>query len=205
MTTSPPGTRIHVSASAARAIDDAIDDAVERASYETVTKAPPKGPQAQMRLLTKAEKGSTKAVAERLGVSQRTVERYLAGQRKTPRAALKEALQREVTKSWQPRVRQRARKHAATAGGLAIETRATFGYEAPAGTTDEARERIIRVDLPADYANRIFTAQRGDSDQELREIIAEGLADVYFRDGGRRAQGLDVVLTDIDYIDMRFK
>ncbi|MEU6120216.1 XRE family transcriptional regulator [Streptomyces sp. NPDC047117] len=205
MTTSPPGTRIHVSASAARAIDTAIDDAVERASFETVTKAPPKSAQAQMRFLTKTEKGSTKAVAARLGVSRRTVERYLAGQHKTPRAALREALGREVAGSWQPRVRQRARKRAATTAGLAIETRATFGYEAPAGTTDEARERLIRVDLPATYANRIFTAQRGESSQELRDIIAEGLAEVYFRDGGRRAQGLDVVLTDIDYIDMRFK
>jgi hypothetical protein len=52
-----------------------IDNAIERAGYEVVTKAPPKTPLAQMRLLLKAEKGSTKAVAGRLGVSQRTVER----------------------------------------------------------------------------------------------------------------------------------
>jgi hypothetical protein len=47
-----------------------IDDAIERAGYEVVTTGPPKTPLAQMRLLLKTEKGSTKAVAARLGVSQ---------------------------------------------------------------------------------------------------------------------------------------
>lgn len=62
-----------------------IEDALDRAGAETFTRQPPKTPLAQMRLLVRAEKGSTRAVAARLGVSQRTVERYLAGQRKHPR------------------------------------------------------------------------------------------------------------------------
>jgi hypothetical protein len=158
-----------------------------------------------MRLLLRAEKGSTGAVAARLGVSQRTVERYLKGQRKRPRKALTEALDREVKKVWQPRVRQRARKAAATRTGITIETRARFGYTAPIGTTDDGRQRRLTVHLPPVYADRLFTAQQqGASDQTLRAIVAEGLQEVYFKDGGTRADGLEVEFRDIDYFDVSF-
>ncbi|MFD6464643.1 hypothetical protein [Streptomyces goshikiensis] len=48
-----------------------------------------------------------------------------------------------------------------------------------------------------------MTAQdAGASEVGLQRIAAEGLQDVYFRDGGGRAQGLLVEFTDIDYIDV---
>jgi len=138
-----------------------------------------------MRVLLRAEKGSTRAVAGRLGVSQRTVERYLAGQRKKPRQALREALNREVRKAWQ--------------------TRARFGYTAPIGTTDDPRMRRLTVHLPPAYAARLFDAQQqGAADQRLRDIVAEGLQEVYSKDNGARAQGLEVALTDIDYFDVSY-
>jgi len=181
-----------------------INDALDRADTEQFTRRPPITPLAQIRLLLRAEKGSTKAVARRLGVSQRTVERYLAGQRKKPRTALRDALVREATKAWQPRVRQRARKRAATTGGITVETRARFGYTAPVGTTDDPRERRLTIHLPPAYAARLFGAQqRGADDHQLRAIVAEGLQETYFKDGGR-AQGLEVEFTDILYFDVSF-
>ncbi|MBV9022854.1 MAG: XRE family transcriptional regulator [Streptomycetaceae bacterium] len=182
-----------------------IDDALRRAEYEAVTKAPPKTPLAQMRLLMRAEKGSTKAVAQRLGISRRQVERYLAQKAKHPRSALRDALTREVKKAWQPRVRAQARKKAATTGGITIETRARFGYTAPIGTTDDPRMRRLTVHLPAEYARYLFNAQQaGVSDRQLRQIVAEGLQEVYFKGNGARAQGLEVAITDIDYFDVSF-
>lgn len=182
-----------------------IDDAIDRAGTEQFTRRPPKTPQAQMRLLLRAEKGSTRAVAARLGVSQRTVERYLAGRLKKPRQALREALDREVRKVWQPRVRAAARRRAADTGGITIETRARFGYTAPVGTTDDPRMRRLTVCLPPAYAARLFDArQHGATDQHLRAIVAEGLQEVYFKDNGARAQGLEVALTDIDYFDVSY-
>ncbi|WP_327286867.1 telomere-protecting terminal protein Tpg [Streptomyces sp. NBC_01198] len=182
-----------------------IDEAIDRAGTEQFTRRPPKTPVAQMRLLLKAEKGSTRAVAARLGVSQRTVERYLARQRKNPRAALREALAREVARAWQPRVRQQARRRAATATGITVETRARFGYTAPVGTTDDPRMRRLTVHLPPQYAARLFDAQQqGAGDQALRGIVAEGLQEIYFKDNGARAQGLEVDITDIDYFDVSF-
>ncbi|MEU9397738.1 MULTISPECIES: telomere-protecting terminal protein Tpg [unclassified Streptomyces] len=179
-----------------------IDDALQRAEYEAITKAPPKTPLAQMRLLLKAAKGSTKTVAQRLGISQRQVERYLAGKAKHPRPALQGALEREVRKVWQPRVRAQARKRAATTAGITIETRARFGYTAPIGTTDDPRMRRLTVHLPPEYAARLFTAQQqGAGDQQLSRIVAEGLQEIYFKDNGSRAAGLEVELADIDFFD----
>jgi hypothetical protein len=87
-----------------------------------------------------------------------------------------------------------------------VETRARFGYTAPIGTTDDGRFRRLTVHLPPTYAQRLFDARdAGASDQQMRQIIAEGFKDVYFQEGGARAMGLsDVTLNDIDYLDLDY-
>jgi hypothetical protein len=157
-----------------------------------------------MRELMRAERQDKDAVAARLGSTRRTVERYLAGTLRHPRHALREALAREVAKTWQPVVRRRARRQAAATGGITVDTRARFGYTAPVGTTDDPRERRLTVHLPPRYARRLFDAQeQGASDRQLRGIVAEGLQEVYFKDGGRD-QGLEVEFTDVMYFDVEF-
>lgn len=102
-------------------------------------------------------------------------------------------------------VKQQARKRAAATGGITVETRARFGYTAPVGTTDDPRERRLTVHLPPAYAARLFEAQQqGLGDQTLRDIVAEGLQEVYFKDGGTRAGGLEVEMTDVRYFDVSF-
>jgi transcriptional regulator with XRE-family HTH domain len=182
-----------------------IEDALQRAAANTATRPIPKSARAQMRFLLKAEKGSTRAVAARLGVTQRTVERYLKGQLRRPRKDLAARLEREVRRGWQPRVQGRAKKRAAGAGGIVIETRARFGFTAAPGSTDDGRVRRITQHLPPSYAARLFDAQAsGATEQQLRRIAAEGLQEVYFKDRGRRAQDLRVEFTDIDYIELDF-
>lgn len=62
--------------------------------------------------------------------------------------------------------------------------------------------RRLTQSLPAEYAGRHFSArEQGASESELSAIAAEGLQEIYFKDGGRRASGLPVKFTDIDYID----
>ena len=183
---------------------DHITDALDRAVAPHLTKEPPKSPQAQMRALLRVEKGSTKAVAGRLGVSQRTVERYLTGQRKRPRAGLQAALKREVTRSWQPRVRARAAR-AAAARGISVETRARFGFTTAAGTTDDPRLRRIATELPPDAARELADAYaNGASGQDLQDIVARGMGEAYFQEFGTRADGLDVSLLDIQYFSAEF-
>jgi transcriptional regulator with XRE-family HTH domain len=182
-----------------------IGDSLDRATANTATRPIPKTAQARMRFLLRQAKGSTKAVAARLGVSQRTVERYLKGQLRRPRKDLSDRLEREVRRDWQPRVQSRAKKKAASSGGIVIETRARFGFTAAPGSTDDGRVRRITQHLPPAYAARLFDAQAaGATEQQLQYIAAEGLQEIYFKDRGRRAQDLEVEFTDIDYVELDF-
>jgi len=182
-----------------------IDDAIERADREAFTRQPPKTLKGQIGYLIKQLK-TTRAVVEEIGVSQRSVERYRKGERKHPPQAIAERIDAAVRARWQPQVRTRRRKQAATTTGITVETRARFGYTAPIGTTDDGRFRRLTVHLPPAYAQRLFDAREaGAGDQEMRGIIAEGFKDVYFQDGGNRATGLsDVTLNDIDYLDLDY-
>jgi len=177
-------------------------DGLEAAVQRAFTRPAPKSAGAQMRYLVKQLKG-TKAVAQLLRISQRTVERYVKNQIKKPRPDLAARLEREVKMRWQPQIRARARQKAATTGGIVIDTQARIGYTAPVGTTDDARVRHLTVALPPQYAARLFDAQQaGATDQQLQEIAAEGLKEVYFQDGGRRAGSLEEVrFTDIEHLE----
>jgi hypothetical protein len=112
-------------------------------------------------------------------------------------------LKREVKARWQPQIRARARQQAATTGGIVIDTRARIGYTTPIGSTDDARTRHLTVALPPQYAARLFDAQQaGASDQQLQQIAAEALKQMYFQDGGRRAGSLEEVrFTDIEHLE----
>ncbi|MFI1280958.1 telomere-protecting terminal protein Tpg [Streptomyces sp. NPDC020858] len=181
-----------------------IDDALERANRETFTREPPRGLKARINFLMGKLK-TTRAVASELGIRQRSVERYRTGERKTPPTTVTDRIDAAVRARWQPKVRGRRRKEAASRTGITVETRARFGYTAPIGTTDDGRMRRLTVHLPPAYAQRLFDAQQqGAPDPELRAIVAEGLQDIYFKDGGTRADQLEVEFTDIDYIDVSF-
>ncbi|WP_405592247.1 telomere-protecting terminal protein Tpg [Streptomyces sp. NBC_01190] len=177
---------------------DGLDAAVQRA----FTRPVPKSAGARMRYLVR-QLGGTRAVARMLRISQRTVERYVKDQIKKPRADLAARLETEVKKRWQPQIRARARARAAVSGGIVIDTRARLGYTAPIGSTDQDRVRHLTVALPPQYAARLFEAQEaGAGDQQLRQIAADALKEVYFQDGGRRAGSLEEVrFTDIEHLE----
>jgi transcriptional regulator with XRE-family HTH domain len=182
-----------------------IDDAIERADQEAFTRNPPKTLKGRINFLLRQLK-TTRAVAEELGVSRRSVERYRTGERKSPPEEIQQRIDAAVRSRWQPLVRRRRRKEAASTGGITVETRARFGYTAPIGTTDDGRFRRLTVHLPPEYAQQLFDAREaGAGDQQLRQIIADGFRQTYFQDGGARAPGLsDVALNDIDYIDLDY-
>ncbi|MEU5811611.1 MULTISPECIES: telomere-protecting terminal protein Tpg [unclassified Streptomyces] len=179
-----------------------VGEGLEEALQRAFTRPIPKSAGAQVRYLVRQHKGRTRDVAELLGISQRTVERYVKDQIRQPRPELAARIEREVLRRWQPQVRARARKAAATTGGIMIDTRARFGYTAAPGTTDDARLRHLTVALPPEFAGRLFDAQEaGATEQQLRQIAAEGLQETYFKDHGRRAQGLLVEYTDLEHVE----
>ncbi|MEV8118553.1 XRE family transcriptional regulator [Streptomyces xiamenensis] len=182
-----------------------IEDAIERADREGFTREPPKGLQARINYLMR-QLGTAKAVATELGVTPDSVNRYRRGARKRPPKEIAARIDAAVRARWQPGVRRRRRRQAAATGGITVETRARFGYTAPVGTTDDGRFRRLTVHLPPAYARRLFDAKEtGASDQQMREIIAEGFKEIYFQDNGNRAMGLsDVAISDIDYLDLDY-
>ncbi|MEU3733724.1 XRE family transcriptional regulator [Streptomyces sp. NPDC033538] len=181
---------------------DSLGDSLDRALEKAFTRPAPKSAQAQMKYLVKQLKG-TKAAAQALGVSQRTVERYVTGKLKRPRQDLRARLESEVKKRWQPQVRAKARQKAATTTGIVVSTRARFGFEAAGGTTDDARIRDVTQALPPEYAAQLFTArEQGAGEDQLRQIAADGLARMYFRANNSRAHGLDVEFTDVERLDI---
>ena len=97
-----------------------IDDAIERADQESFTREPPKTLQGRINFLMKQLK-TTKAVAQELGVSQRSVERYRKGERKHPPQHITDKIDAAVRSRWQPLVRRRRRKQAAVT--TTVETR----------------------------------------------------------------------------------
>ena len=140
----------------------------------------------------------TAATAALLGVSRTSVYRYIAGTRTTPPATIADRLEREVRARWQPQLQARAAR--ALGAGLNLETRARFGYDSGSGTSDDARIRIISQHLPSDYAQPLVdTHLAGGGEDALRGILADALGDLYFRDGGQRAHGLNVEFTDMEY------
>ncbi|MFF8035617.1 MULTISPECIES: telomere-protecting terminal protein Tpg [unclassified Streptomyces] len=182
-----------------------IEDAIERADREAVTRQPPKTLKGRVGYLIR-KMGSAKAVAEEIGVTADSVNRYRRGARKHARADVAAKIDEAVLARWQPQVRRRRRERAATTSGITVETRARFGYTAPVGTTDDGRFRRLTVHLPPAYAQRLFDARdTGAGDREMRGIIAEGFKEVYFQDGGARAAGLsEVAINDIDYLDLDY-
>jgi hypothetical protein len=181
-----------------------VGDGLDEADARHFTRPLPKSAPAQMRFLVRQLKG-TKPVADLLGISQRTVERYVKGQLKKPRRALADRLYKEVRHRWQPGVRARARREASTRGGIFTSTRARFGFRAAEGSTDDPRIRDVSLALPPDYAARLFAAQEsGASEAELRTILGEALGYMYFRAAGTRARGLLVEFTDIQQLELDY-
>ncbi|MYW00373.1 XRE family transcriptional regulator [Streptomyces sp. SID3343] len=180
-----------------------IGDGLDQAAQHVLTRKPPQSTKARVRFLLSKNQGRTRAVAERLGVSQRTVERYLKGDRKHPPRPVNAKIDAEVRRLWQPQVRRRAEQRAAAAGGLVVETRARFGFSSAAGSTDDPRMRRVTQPLAPGHARQLLDAHHaGATEGDLARIVAAGLQEAYFQDGGTRAGDLDAVeLTDIDYVE----
>lgn len=92
-----------------------ISDGIERA---LLTRPVPTGASA-LRFLTRSEKGSTRKVARLLGVSRRTVQRWVtkkSGARRPPGPQHVQAIEEAVLARWQPRVQARRRAQAEAEG-----------------------------------------------------------------------------------------
>ncbi|MFI5532182.1 telomere-protecting terminal protein Tpg [Kitasatospora sp. NPDC051853] len=175
-----------------------IDEGLDRVER---TRPIPQSLPARLRFLLKGHKGSTKALAAELGVSQRTVQRWLKGT-STPKPAAAAQVEQRVRAKWQPRVRQRVRRDAEKRGFM-LHLQARFGFTSSAGSTDDPRPRTLTQLMPGEVATRLYAARdAGAGAAEQEQILADALGEHYFKDGGHRAASLGVELTDLEWIDI---
>ncbi|WP_208106807.1 telomere-protecting terminal protein Tpg [Streptomyces sp. GC420] len=184
-----------------------IEDRLEEAAETAYSQPIPKSLGARIRFLLKQEKGvsraeAARAVAEKIGKSQRTVERYRDDKIKTAKPDTAALIEAEVKQLWQPIVKAKKFQAAVTTTGINVDVRGTFGFTSPRGTTNDPRKRRLSKRLDPDTAAALYAAKEaGASEEELAQIVADGLRDAYFTDGGTRAQSLQQVeLTDLLHI-----
>lgn len=122
--------------------------------------------------------GSKRAVAERLGVSTRTVQRWAKGTNKPrPRhaAGLRDlGRSREVRSALNP-----AKRRKLTTKGARMRMQS---YQGPlrgpsGGAGDYRRERTVLVDLGPELMERVYEAWENGDDDEAAEILAEYMTD----------------------------
>ncbi|MFD9394758.1 telomere-protecting terminal protein Tpg [Streptomyces sp. NPDC060000] len=179
-------------------------DALKRAERKAFTRPAPKSAKAQMEFLYTRAKRSTKALAEQLGVSPRTVQRYRAGQQTKPQKRLQAVLVEETESQWQPQVSAQARERAATSSGIMVEVTAYFGFTCT-GSSDDGRERTITTPISPTYAAQILQLQEaGATEEDLHPIVAEAITESYFTDWRTRADGLRADFTHVRSIDFEF-
>ncbi|MGR8012196.1 telomere-protecting terminal protein Tpg [Streptomyces hypolithicus] len=179
-------------------------EALARAERKVFTRPAPKSANAQVKFLLTRSAGATRALAERLGISRRTVERYRAGKLKTPQKRLQAVLVEETESEWQPQVRAQARERASTSSGMTVEVTAYFGFEGK-GSSDDGRIRNITTPISPTYVKQILELQAaGATEEELHPIVAAAITESYFTDWGTRAPGLRADFTHVQSIDFRF-
>jgi len=182
-----------------------ISSSIEAAYQNAVSKHIPVTIGARVRFLLKQEKldnpaEAARSLALKLGCHPRTVERYRDDKVKKPKPEIADKVEARTRAAWQPLVRKKKIKQAAT-GGARVEMRARWGFTAAPGTTNDPRMRRIAKKLPATYIQALFDAHAaGASESELEQILSEAMGEAYFTDGGARAQGLTTAIDDLDYV-----
>lgn len=179
-------------------------EALARAERKVFTRPAPKSARAQVKFLLTRTKESVKDLAERLGTSRRTVERYRAGKLTKPHKRLQAALVEETESAWQPQVRAQARERASTSTGMTVDVTAYFGFDCK-GSSDDGRPRSITTPISPTYAKQFLALQdAGATEEELHPIVAEAITESYFTDWGTRAAGLRADFTHVQSISFRF-
>ncbi|MER7671228.1 hypothetical protein ABTY61_22560 [Kitasatospora sp. NPDC096128] len=111
-------------------------------------------------------------------------------------------VEKAVRAAWQPRVKQRVRRDAEK-NGFTLHISGTFGFDADPNSTDDPRERLLEnLRMPGSVAQALYAARdRGATQAEQEEILADGLRDHYFRVGGGRGVA-KVALNSLNWIDL---
>lgn len=155
---------------------------------------------AQVAYLHRRAGGSTRQVADQLGVHPETVRRYLRGLRKHPPADFAARLEAAVRSLYRarPRISQAQVDTAMCARGLRANVRGTFGFSSTGvGSSDDPRERWLNEDLSRETSRTLVAAWHAGDGPRALQLLSDGVAQSYFRFD----PGMEAGMSHLAYID----
>ncbi|MGI3202522.1 hypothetical protein ACRJ4W_37435 [Streptomyces sp. GLT-R25] len=115
-----------------------VQEALDRADARHWTRSPPRSPRARLAFLLRHAGGDQAALAARLAVPAHELDSLRAVRRPSEDDPVQQAVERDVIRLWQPRIRHRA--HTAILhnnGQMMVSFRAWLGFTAAAGSSDD--------------------------------------------------------------------
>ncbi|WP_434527407.1 telomere-protecting terminal protein Tpg [Streptomyces ipomoeae] len=137
-----------------------VQEALDRADQRHWTRNPPRSPRARLAFLLQQAGGDQTALATRLDVPAHELDTLRTVRRPSEDDPVQQAVERDIIRLWQPRIRRRA--HTAILhnnGQMMVSFRAWLGFTAAAGSSDDPRLRFLTLSLQAPYIERLFTAR----------------------------------------------
>jgi hypothetical protein len=164
----------------------------------TIKRGPPKSPAAQARYVRdNLYGGSTRRMAGHYGVTQRTIERWIKGDR-GKKSPLRDRLSADVREVRRSRASRRARL--AMQKGVRppkVKTKAWIGpgsgaarFGAPSGTDTRRLRTMPERDLDPDQMGALIDGYESGDDDALREVVADVYGE-YFDSGPADVGGID--------------
>ena len=128
----------------------------------------------------------TRKAAQKLGVSQRTVQRWLAGENRKERAKpRKDNLSKLKVRARQASTTKRGRTEAIQQRKAMFANRSSVkisvnGMQGPAiGGREYARPRQVTLDLTGDQANMLFDAYSEGGENQFQGLLSQHFSDNY--------------------------
>ncbi|MGQ4374803.1 hypothetical protein ACN6K9_001674 [Streptomyces sp. SAS_267] len=182
-----------------------VQEALDRADSRHWTRNPPRSPQARLTFLLRQSGGDQTALATRLNVPAHQLD-TLRTVRPCEDDPVQQAVERDVIRLWQPRIRRRAHTTILNNNGqMMVSFRAWLGFTAAAGSSDDPRLRFLTLSLQAPYIEQLFTARhRNASEDELRRILSDALGVSYFHRVRPAPTAESVTLERIDYLEFYY-
>jgi hypothetical protein len=183
-----------------------VQEALDRADSRHWTRTLPRSLRARLAYLRKQARHDTAALAHRLGTTPADLDALNPAAPIPDTHPLHQAVEREVIRLWQPRVRQRA--HAAilaNGGQMMLSFRAWLGFTAAAGSSDDPRLRFLTLSLHTPHTTALFTARHNDAPEEhLRALLGDALGASYFHRNRPTHTSETVTLERIDYLEFYY-
>ncbi|MEI5011707.1 hypothetical protein RB196_34560 [Streptomyces sp. PmtA] len=187
-----------------------VHEALDRADARHWTRNPPRSPRARLAFLLSKSGHDPATLAARLHTTPQALESFASlpssqgGDQKD--SALQQAVEREVIRLWQPRIRRRAHATILHNGGqMMVSFRAWLGFTAAAGSSDDPRLRTLTLSFHAPHVEALFSARhRGAPEPELVAILSHALSACYFHRNRPQGTAEKVSIERIDYLEFYY-